>query len=567
MEWQSKDARLTIEDLRRRFLKLKGDYLHEFDSRDISRLRNDDQYLWLFLLHQNHEIDKALSMLIECLQWRESFGINDLTERSIDRRLFEIGFFYPRNRDRNGNPLILFHAHLYKKELHDPDEVKNLIGYGIEKMWQQNRSGRVSIVFNMQDAGLANMDMVLIKFVILCFQIYYPTMLEYLVIFETPWILTAAWKIVKTWLSTEGISKIKFVNKTEVTQFIDNDQLLTCMGGSDTFEYTYPPQLFTGKVEFPPLEERSELRPTYESSPITNRGLTGAGINREFSDTTKSRSSTVATVNDGSTDEFNLVNRRLQNGEMISSIEYSLTDSNPNPKNVKQTEENSKNTKREGRKLVKRDKLEHVGPLVTICPCSELVFCGSSRESGEILQILTISNTVSSTVAFKVKTTTPDNYRVRPSSGPIQPGSTAEVHVYLQPGGSTSNSMSRDKFLVLTTVVPDQENLDLQTLWKMIPKSSIMEHRMRCRFEMTLPSPPTSGSSSGKNSDRDQIDMLAASLSSTNQRLSSLEERFSIIERRLQRTLNLLIFISLLFLMPIILYTLYNASDIFTRFI
>lgn len=29
----------------------------------------------------------------------------DLAERNIDRRLFEIGFLYPRNHDKNGNPL------------------------------------------------------------------------------------------------------------------------------------------------------------------------------------------------------------------------------------------------------------------------------------------------------------------------------------------------------------------------------------------------------------------------------------------------------------------------------
>ena len=63
--------------------------------------------------------------------------------------------------------------------------------------------------------------------------------------FETPWILTAAWKIVKTWLSTEGISKIKFVNKAEIVHYVAQDQLLKSLGGEDDFVYSYPPQLFS----------------------------------------------------------------------------------------------------------------------------------------------------------------------------------------------------------------------------------------------------------------------------------------------------------------------------------
>ena len=60
---------------------------------------------------------------MECLKSRKTFGINELMERNIDRRLFEMGFLYPRNKDKNGNPLLIFHAKLYKKETSDLQEV------------------------------------------------------------------------------------------------------------------------------------------------------------------------------------------------------------------------------------------------------------------------------------------------------------------------------------------------------------------------------------------------------------------------------------------------------------
>lgn len=41
-----------------------------------------------------------------------------------------------------------------------------------------------------------------------------------------------------------------------------------------------------------------------------------------------------------------------------------------------------------------------------------------------------------------------------------------------------SEHVSKDKFLILSALVPEKEKMpDLNTMWKQIPKSSIMEHR------------------------------------------------------------------------------------------
>ena len=41
----------------------------------------------------------------------------------------------------------------------------------------------------------------------------------------------AAWKVIKTWLSQEAISKIKFATKSDIHTYIDKDQLFEHMGG------------------------------------------------------------------------------------------------------------------------------------------------------------------------------------------------------------------------------------------------------------------------------------------------------------------------------------------------
>ena len=146
----------------------------------------------------------------------------------------------------------------------------------------------------------------------------------------------------------------------------------------------------------------------------------------------------------------------------------------------------------------KRNAVENAGPLVTISPANELLFCGPSPCTTEILQILRVTNTtVSSRVAFKIKTTSPENFRVRPSCGPIASGESVEVQIHLQPGHEMR--LFKDKFLILSTIIPeDEKTTDVQTLWKTIPPSSIMEQRLRCRFEHCA-------TASVENSDHDSL--------------------------------------------------------------
>ena len=44
--------------------------------------------------------------------------------------------------------------------------------------------------------------------------------------------VAAAWKIVKTWLGPEAVSKLKFSSRSEVQMFIDPEYLPLHMGGT-----------------------------------------------------------------------------------------------------------------------------------------------------------------------------------------------------------------------------------------------------------------------------------------------------------------------------------------------
>ncbi|KAH7915415.1 PapD-like protein [Hygrophoropsis aurantiaca] len=85
-----------------------------------------------------------------------------------------------------------------------------------------------------------------------------------------------------------------------------------------------------------------------------------------------------------------------------------------------------------------------------------------------VKRVLTVVNNNSQPVAFKVKTTAPKLYCVRPNSGRIEPGESIDVSVMLQPMKDEPplSTKCKDKFLIQSTLItPDKETKGLQDIW------------------------------------------------------------------------------------------------------
>ncbi|CAO1636187.1 unnamed protein product [Parajaminaea phylloscopi] len=136
---------------------------------------------------------------------------------------------------------------------------------------------------------------------------------------------------------------------------------------------------------------------------------------------------------------------------------------------------------------------------------------------------LQVSNPNQQPVAFKVKTTAPKQYCVRPNSGRIEPGETVEVQVLLQAMKEEppTSAKCRDKFLVQSTVItPDRENTPIADLWGLVEsedKSAIHEQKIRCAFlpPATAPVPEEEEGSVDANGDEKYSTVRASNGSET----------------------------------------------------
>ncbi|KAI0346003.1 VAMP-associated protein [Trametopsis cervina] len=102
-----------------------------------------------------------------------------------------------------------------------------------------------------------------------------------------------------------------------------------------------------------------------------------------------------------------------------------------------------------------------------------------------VKRTLAIKNTNSQPVAFKVKTTAPKLYCVRPNSGRVEPGETVEVQVMLQAMKEEPPLAvkCKDKFLIQSTLItPEKETLPLQDIWSGEPAEEVHSQKIRVAY-------------------------------------------------------------------------------------
>ncbi|XP_030666626.1 vesicle-associated membrane protein-associated protein A isoform X2 [Nomascus leucogenys] len=119
--------------------------------------------------------------------------------------------------------------------------------------------------------------------------------------------------------------------------------------------------------------------------------------------------------------------------------------------------------------------------ILVLDPPTDLKFKGPFTDV--VTTNLKLRNPSDRKVCFKVKTTAPRRYCVRPNSGIIDPGSTVTVSVMLQPFDYDPNEKSKHKFMVQTIFAPPNTS-DMEAVWKEAKPDELMDSKLRCVFEM-----------------------------------------------------------------------------------
>ncbi|KAL5268178.1 hypothetical protein ACHWQZ_G002139 [Mnemiopsis leidyi] len=440
------DQESLIVQLRTAFLQQN---LEPFDSRDVSKIRNDDRAVLAYLKNCRFNLEKSFNMMSESLKWRKSFGVNDISKTSFSEELLTDPYLYFKGYGKHGEPLLVLQLQYHKKESEKLPDLKKYIAYLLENREGAKEYQKVIMLFNMSGCGLSNIDYDFIKYLISLLTEYYPDILDNLLVFEMPRLLSAAWTIIKNMLDEDSRDAIKFVNKSEVLEYVDKEQLPISLGGTNEAA-----AVNVMENDFQSLADKKQVTFTQQSPP-----------------------------------------RRT-----------------------------ASNTSTDGKTTSDRA----MSPLL-ITPQETLTFSVQQSNSESLPQMIRMSNNREVQVAYKVKTTAPEHYRVKPTVGLVEPGQEVEVSVQLTPGSAVT--ASRDRFLVQCTPITSPFKGDITEYWRSVEQGKVTEHRLRCKVVMN-------GSPIEEKVDHLMNNSIHMTSPAPNvaDRLSAIENKLKLIEQKTEAT-------------------------------
>lgn len=142
--------------------------------------------------------------------------------------------------------------------------------------------------------------------------------------------------------------------------------------------------------------------------------------------------------------------------------------------------------------------------ILLIEPQGELRFRGPF--TSPVTTYMKLTNPSDHKVYFKIKTTAPKKYCVRPNSGALKPKGVIEIAVCLQPFDFVPGEKNKHKFMVQTVIAPEGDNEDgiiNDSLWKDINPDQLMDFKLKCVFENPVSS-TTVPSSDGLDDDKNK---------------------------------------------------------------
>lgn len=193
-----------------------------YNKHDIERLKKEDYAVTRYFKEDTQSTVDAIKGVLE---WRNSLNLSDLKETDFPEEFRKSDVFVKHGHDVDKNVMIFIRVKLFKKNEYPIEHVKKYLAFLLDRVDRETRGDGWALCFDCSDAGLSNVDMELLKFVVQALTNYFVENCRYVLIYEMPWILSSIWKIVKSWLPAEQRDAVKFAAKKDMSNFIKEDQL------------------------------------------------------------------------------------------------------------------------------------------------------------------------------------------------------------------------------------------------------------------------------------------------------------------------------------------------------
>ena len=208
---------------------------------------NPDALLLRWLRAKKWNVQGTVELFLETIKWRKEWGVTEFVakgETDLYEEEIQSGKTFFMGEDKMGRPINYVSARDHIKEQFPGKATEKLTVFTMEtgrKLLHPPHES-VTVVFDLTDFGLKNMDYQHLKFLIYLLQNYYPESFALGLVVNAPWIFNGCWYIIKRWLDPVVQNKIHFVNSYEdLREYIPGESIpKKFKGNHPDFQYIPP---------------------------------------------------------------------------------------------------------------------------------------------------------------------------------------------------------------------------------------------------------------------------------------------------------------------------------------
>lgn len=172
---------------------------------------------------------------------------------------------YLRGRDMDGKLILFYKFRLHTRGSKNMDDLKRCFLYWIERGFREAKNDQMTMVFDLMNSGMSNIEMEYMNYIINTLKTHYPNSLNYTLIYEMPWFMNgkeksfvkaskalifplifhfpATFQILKRLLPKPAVKTLRFINAKTARQYIDDENIPLAWGGKDDYVYSFVPEI------------------------------------------------------------------------------------------------------------------------------------------------------------------------------------------------------------------------------------------------------------------------------------------------------------------------------------
>ncbi|XP_054167726.1 motile sperm domain-containing protein 2-like [Oppia nitens] len=226
-------------------------YLNEpdsYDSTDMDSLREANDYIIRrFLAVNDSDTDRTVSHLAETYRWRKSFPVRrDFSQCGVE--VFQCGAMFIHGVDREGRPVLYARVKTHVKIAELERLAQDIVVTTLEKLAQLGNDKGFTVVMDVSGAGLSNVDLKMVKFMVQALH-YYPEALQCILVVNVPTLIKPFMPIVRLILGSKYSHMLHIVNDRQLFDHIEPSQVPKYLGGDSNYDFTQPPTECTKTCE------------------------------------------------------------------------------------------------------------------------------------------------------------------------------------------------------------------------------------------------------------------------------------------------------------------------------